>query len=380
MAEKPLILKDYLELDWISEPFRLAPPKQPAGTTLRSLLDTELRGGGFAGHQGPSFHVRSYSKTALTKLSDLIKAVNGLRFFTAGSKNPASTSLLLKSFSRNLRCGLWERSGGEKERGLRSVIEEEVETNSVFSTSPVVSSCMSSSDGGDSTSSDFLLSYGVGASSHRASPDRRELKENRGKAMDCPMEEEKEQLSPVSVMEFPYKDEVEEEEEDEVEQLQPSTTSFSSPLHETTTNQLRPFVEQAEQDNFESTVPLPYEDEEEQRRKAFSLLHHVAGCQPLPAIEENLLFEFFLEALSLSGRRRSWRSVGEEELVRMAAGWVSGEMGAVEDGAEVVVGEMEMAGGWRGFEEDVEMVAAEISCGLMTGLMEDLAAELSLAA
>ncbi|KAI0520305.1 hypothetical protein KFK09_007777 [Dendrobium nobile] len=400
MAEKPLMLKEHLELDSRSESIRWAPLKRAAGTTLRCLLDTELRCSG-AGDGGANKPARSYSKSALKRLSTIIKSVNAIQLFTAGCGNPAN-SLLLRSFSKKLPRRFWKTSSREKEKELMTTSEEVVETCSFFSPSPVVSSCRSSLDGGDSTCSDFLISstasspdqkemaIGVGESFRKASTDSREPKENGGKAM----EEAKEQLSPVSVMEFPYKDD---DDEEEVEQ--PSTTSPCSQQSlttiDTTKNLVRRFESRAELDSvdldhqfacaethFESPVHEEYEDEEDRRqRKAFSLLHQVTCCESFPASEEKLLFEFFLEGLSLAGHRRRWKSgsAGEQELMRVATGWVSGEGWGLEDGSDVVVEEMERSGVWRRYEDDADMVAVELSRGLTTWLMEEFVSELLMA-
>ncbi|KAL0923458.1 hypothetical protein M5K25_007516 [Dendrobium thyrsiflorum] len=187
MAEKPLMLKEHLELDSRSESIRWAPLKRAAGTTLRCLLDTELRCSG-AGDGSANKQARSHSKSALKRLSAVIKSVNAIQLFTAGSGNPAN-SLLLRSFSKKLRCGFWKTSSRDKEKDLVAMSEEVVETCSFFSPSPVVSSCRSSLDGGDdSTCSDFLISstasspdqkempIGVGESFRKASTDNREPK------------------------------------------------------------------------------------------------------------------------------------------------------------------------------------------------------------
>ncbi|KAL0923459.1 hypothetical protein M5K25_007517 [Dendrobium thyrsiflorum] len=135
--------------------------------------------------------------------------------------------------------------------------------------------------------------------------------------------------------------------------------------------------------NFECPVHEEYEDEEDRRqRKVFSLLQQVTCCEPFPASEEKLLFEFFHEGLSLAGHGRRWKSgsAGEEELMRVATGWVSGEGWGLEDGSEVVVEEMERSGVWRRYDDDADMVAAELSRGLMTWLMEEFVSELLMAA
>lgn len=135
--------------------------------------------------------------------------------------------------------------------------------------------------------------------------------------------------------------------------------------------------------HFEPAVHVACEDEEERRRRrrrALSLLQQVTDYEPRPANEEKLLFEFFAEGLSLPGHRRSKGTAGEEELMRVATGWVSGDARAAEEGGDVVVGEMERTGGWRRFEECADTVVAEMSRGLLAWLMEELVGELSPAA
>lgn len=90
MAQKPLLLKDYLELEWNSDSsgagFHCAPRRaDDAAATVRFLLEEELRGGGRR-KQLP----RTGSMRALKKISALFSAVGLLPF--AGSEAISSRS------------------------------------------------------------------------------------------------------------------------------------------------------------------------------------------------------------------------------------------------------------------------------------------------
>ncbi|RRT67991.1 hypothetical protein B296_00026135, partial [Ensete ventricosum] len=275
MARKPLMLKDYLELDCDSEsggegfwqaPMRASDADADAdAATMRRLLDAELRGGS-GGRRLP----RTRSMSAITRISAVINAIRLLPFAVAssasalsGERRSGQEGLLSRSFSRRLRGSFWRKTGKtaaseEVENRVRvkdivrlRSLEEEAngdEQRSFGFPSPTISSCSSWSES-DSYGSDFLPSTAstdasddippAGADttedenkcSPRASPRRspRACRKTTGEGFaashrlapkvtesegtgspQCHLEEEAEQqqqLSPVSVMDFPSQEE-----------------------------------------------------------------------------------------------------------------------------------------------------------------------------
>lgn len=185
MALKPLMLKDYLELDCDSEsvgkgfwqaPMRASDADADAAT-VRRLLDAELRGGS-GGRRLP----RTRSMSAMTRISAVINAIKLLPFAVASSSSSNSAScgehrsgqegLLSRSFSRRLRGSFWRKTGKtaaaeevENRVRVKDIVrlrsfEEEAngdEQRSFSFPSPTISSRSSWSES-DSYGSDFLPS------------------------------------------------------------------------------------------------------------------------------------------------------------------------------------------------------------------------------
>ena len=162
-GQKPLMLKEYLELDSNFEScsgFGCAPRRGNAAT-MRCLLEAEFRGDG-------ERLVRARSKCALTRISAVIHAVRFLPFgaFSAGCRS-SHEGFLPRSFSKRLRGSFWKKKGKEEEHKarvrvidivqLRSFEEEGEERKSFGFPSPVVSTCSSWSET-YSSGSDFLRS------------------------------------------------------------------------------------------------------------------------------------------------------------------------------------------------------------------------------
>lgn len=187
MARKPLMLKDYLELDCDSEsvgkgfwqaPMRASDADDDAdadAATVRRLLDAELRGGS-GGRRLP----RTRSMSAMTRISAVINAIKLLPFAVASSSNSASCGehrsgqegILSRSFSRRLRGSFWRKTGKmaaaeevENRVRVKDIVrlrsfEEEAngdEQRSFSFLSPTISSRSSWSES-DSYGSDFLPS------------------------------------------------------------------------------------------------------------------------------------------------------------------------------------------------------------------------------
>ncbi|RWW74242.1 hypothetical protein BHE74_00017825 [Ensete ventricosum] len=178
MSRKPLMLKDYLELDWNSETssagFRCVPRRAGDAATVRCLLDAELRGG--AGRELP----RTRSMSAV--ISAMFNAVRLLPVAASGGgRRSRDEGLRSSGSSKRLRGNFWRRRGNEEESRvtlrnivrLRSFQEEEEdevgdERRSFYSPLPVVSSCSCDKES-DSFSLDFFPSIASSGDTEAAS-------------------------------------------------------------------------------------------------------------------------------------------------------------------------------------------------------------------
>lgn len=173
MAEKPLMLKDYLEIEIDSQAESSdgfpCYPRLADAATVRHLLAAELRGGAGKRFACP----RSAKGGALTRISAAIK-LKLLPFSAAEGRN--GEGFLSRSFSKRLRGSFWKKRSegaeGEGERDRKRSVRvkdivrlrsfEEIEERRSFGCpSPVVSSCSSSSESeslSSSSGSDFVSS------------------------------------------------------------------------------------------------------------------------------------------------------------------------------------------------------------------------------
>ncbi|XP_020598912.1 uncharacterized protein LOC110038411 isoform X2 [Phalaenopsis equestris] len=433
MAQKPLMLKDYLELDSYSEAFWWTPIQHTAGTRVRSLLEAELSGG--AADKGGWKLIRLRSKGALTRLSAVIKLLQSSTNFktaafpTGGGGPPR---FLPRNFSKARIRSFWKRSGNEKKDlkvmlkdvvRLTSFDEETVERGSLFNLSPGISGYSSSHKILSSTASSnsFVdgkeslplsprtekgIFAGGGEKSLRPSTGSQEPEEISGKVdMDCPFEEEKEQFSPVSVMDFPYRDE--DENDAVVEQPSLNSSSFDQSIIniERAKNQLLEKIRRFESlaldsvdldyhfactaAHVETTVRVETDEEKEgylnddqwrRGRTASSLLRRLPVNDSRPVYGQRLLFDFFVEGLSLAEECLLETKSGygiNEELLKLASGWVSGGEILAEYKGETVVREMERSGGeWRRFQKEKEILIIDMTKGVVTWLMEELVDDL----
>ncbi|XP_065034477.1 uncharacterized protein LOC135667288 isoform X1 [Musa acuminata AAA Group] len=476
MARKPLMLKDYLELDCDSEsvgkgfwqaPMRASDADDDAdadAATVRRLLDAELRGGS-GGRRLP----RTRSMSAMTRISAVINAIKLLPFAVASSSNSASCGehrsgqegILSRSFSRRLRGSFWRKTGKmaaaeevENRVRVKDIVrlrsfEEEAngdEQRSFSFLSPTISSRSSWSES-DSYGSDFLPSTAstdasddipaAGADttedgnkgSQRASPRRspRACRKSTGEGFaaghrlapkvtesegtgspQCHLEEEeRQQLSPVSVMDFPS------EEEDD-----PASRSFRHSLAKletagTKVQQLKKIRRlERNQDlgpvdldrRFSSSDELPERTGHEveggasRERKAWGLLGQLkASCHAdlQERSTDRLLVDFFIQRLSsfdddgddldrpLRRRQRCWTSAvrrepaEEDAVLNTARGWIEGaRSGDLDDyHGEATLREMERDGRWRSFEGEERQLGVDLERLVLGSLMEEVVEE-----
>lgn len=108
--QKPLMLKDYLELDLDSESsgagFRCAPRRNTETDTVQRLIDADLLQGGGGGRR---WLPRTRSTSALSRISALINAVKMLPFATSSGSSSSPGGLLSRSFSRRMKANIWRK-------------------------------------------------------------------------------------------------------------------------------------------------------------------------------------------------------------------------------------------------------------------------------
>lgn len=110
VAGKPLMLKEYLELDDDEdEPELTASASIPGAATIRCLLDAELRGS-----SGRVVHKPRSSKTALMMLSAAVKLLPFPSSANGRCLPSRPDEAHSKSFSVRLKGSLWKRKGRER--------------------------------------------------------------------------------------------------------------------------------------------------------------------------------------------------------------------------------------------------------------------------
>ncbi|KAJ3680048.1 hypothetical protein LUZ60_016326 [Juncus effusus] len=386
-SEKPLMLKDYLEVDCNSDPL----------DTMRHLIEAELRRGNSGGKQ----LVRTRSKNALSKLSSLIK----LDFFLL-SCSPSSLhkrSRSSRSFSKKTQNGssFWKKKAKDQDEKFK--VKDIVRLNSF--NSPVASSSGSSSSSwsqSDCTGSDFLCSSN-GSSEFLpdvAEEEKRSPAGHGGRDEEKVIEEqEKEQLSPVSVMDFPFEEEEEEEEEIEEENETCSSESESSCFErakEELLQKLRRFECLAElepmnlNDQFSAvddessghvSSDEDYTEQPSIRTQALELLCQIKTNSINSDCLESLLTDFFTEELNNSNCNKNNKSDYGLKLVEFVRKWVEGESECWEERecrGEMEIGQMEVNGRWRGFEGEKDDVAADLGFRVLEDLLDEVVLDLVL--
>ena len=178
MAQKPLLLKDYLELDPNSDSCNsfASFPRRADSFTVRFLLEAERCRGGDGARL-----IRSRSKGTLTRISAVINAV--MNFPISSPTRPGGFS------KRLISIRFWKKKKGDDDSKVtvKDIVRlnsfelyGEQRRSSLYFPSPVVSSCSSCSDA-DEGSDSFLSSSSGGSSecfavksspspSHRQSP------------------------------------------------------------------------------------------------------------------------------------------------------------------------------------------------------------------
>ncbi|XP_021280316.1 uncharacterized protein LOC110413713 isoform X2 [Herrania umbratica] len=435
LERRPRMLKDFLLDDsnsCSSNGFKSFPRTTCQDSSIRNLIETDLN----SSHAKPSCAQRlqrSRSKAASTTISTfqaMIKAVRNIHFTSV--KSPL---ILPRSLSRKL-----SKKNSQKETETRTTVRvkdiirwksfrdlvEEKPPPSDFASSPhhctARSTTTTTTTGSKSTpctsncsswcDSDFTSEYLPSEEHHE-----REVDVGK-KFLPCvgkdPMEtttglvantavgpngrknasEEKEQNSPLSVLDFEYEEDDEESlssfnrslatVERKRQQLMQNIERFESlaklePVNLEKWMSLEETEEESEDDDAEEE-----EETNEVEEKARQLLNHVKETSLRKSYRyisiDKLLLDLFREELATK-----WNETRKEELehdmIRQAKAWINGEQNEtakwrVWEKREAYVRDMDREGKWSKFEEEQEELALEVESRVMNILVDELLVDL----
>ncbi|XP_058104746.1 uncharacterized protein LOC131248481 [Magnolia sinica] len=431
---RPVLLKDFLRDDQHSsdDDDFLSFPRR-SDTTVRKLLEIDLSAGDLNSvrrlRRSRSKAAASTAISAFQKASEaVINAVKLLPFSSV--KSPSSSrpkQKLRRSFWKNNEREVREIRGRVRVRDIvrwRSFGDEEgkkknkkpLDFTFPSSTNTITTTTSSHSSWSESDfTSDFVRSSsgssvysaenegydgkkhsaeisrstkrgGVGEDSMETATCYGERKGAEGEGGSESPYEEKEQLSPVSVLDFPC--------EDEETPSSSSSSSFQQSLAnmERTKQQLlqkiRRFECLAELEPVDLVKRIAQseleddddddEEEEEEEDKLMDLLKHFKASygESQKTNIDRFLIDFFREGLSMQEREDD---EVEKELLRAASNWMNG-LGAiiwgVQDTREEHLKEIERGGRWRKFDEGKGELVVELEVGVLSSLVEELMLDL----
>ncbi|KAJ6712402.1 hypothetical protein OIU79_008595 [Salix purpurea] len=439
---KPLTLKDYLldDLSSCSSSGFKSFPRHRCCTTIRFLLEIDLK----TKQQPPrQLFKRSKSRAASSAISALQKAsvavINAVKLLPFPSPNsvvksqPPSTArkgLLPRSLSRKLfKKSFWRKAadhhGQCKEsneiggwRLFRDFLEEQDKLSDQTTSS--VSTSSSSNTNAWTTESEHTVDSGNSTSNssrndavcHRKDlikevSDRESVsvgQDSTANRKEWPDEEEKEQSSPVSILDCPFHDE--EEEEEEISSPVQRSLICVEGTKQKLVQKIRRFESLARLDpldlekriaaaELEDESPLQHcstdssilkiETKENGAEKdAQELLEHVkstVASHSLASKVDSLLLDFFEEKIE---ENKAGGSVAgsygefEQELIKVAREWIDGQPEEMFLGWEMVerrhvyIKHMEQSGRWEKVDRGKEEVALELEAEVFNSLVDEV--------
>lgn len=400
------MLKDFLRDDPNSCSSDFLSFPRLSGTTVRNLLEIDLNCEDDAFGERRLRRSRSVS-AASTTISAFHKAVMiAVKHFPFYSRESSTKQgILPRSLSQTLRRSFSKKKAreignGEKTKNKLNFswkangrIRIRSRSSSSWAKSDSTEDFLRCSSGSLELSTENERNVGnkelpdVGVDSVETATSYGETEQQRGKSK-VELEnhyEEKEQLSPVSVLDFPYEDE-------EIDT--PSSFQESLANMERTKQQLLKKIQrfeclaQLDPVNLEKRISQSELEEEEDSDKGseeedddddgddrcrYLLKCLKTGSNKTQKREvDKLLLDFFQEGLSKADGI-------EEELLRMASDWMKGciAMGwAGEYNRELLIKEMERNENRRKFKEEEDELAMEMEIGLLGSLVEEMLLDL----
>ncbi|KAI7755194.1 hypothetical protein M8C21_005707 [Ambrosia artemisiifolia] len=419
-------------------------PRRQCCTTVRFLMETDLKGNPT---RFPSKRLRrSLADSKLTpkqpsmmqKASDvMIKALKRLQFAGVGVSTPAK--LLPRSFSRKLlKHGFWKKNDYQNNNEVKRLttfgdlikLEEVATLSSVVNTttSTDITNSISSSSNNNSSSSSSNSSSNSNSNNNNSNNDVTDDNLEVKLDQDVLLEKEKtngnrvgvttvtaivnnysdanedakkwqvnqdEQFSPVSVMDFPSDNDV--DEEDEVSSISPckhlNVKGTKISTHKTRISDRIPQLEPVKLEDRiaqsvleSSTTPfLDFAQEENQiDKKAMALLLLLKSMVPFHHLlkydaEESLLLDFFKESTHEE-------NVSDYDMLQRAKNWMDGQEQDIsidwqcENNRQTYLRGIEKGVKWSNYDHQVEKVnvGLEVECEIFASLVNDVLTEFSL--
>ncbi|KAI7744662.1 hypothetical protein M8C21_029112 [Ambrosia artemisiifolia] len=373
-------------------------PRRQCCTTVRFLMETDLKGNPT---RFPSKRLRrSLADSKLTpkqpsmmqKASDvMIKALKRLQFAGVGVSTPAK--LLPRSFSRKLlKHGFWKKNDYHNNNEVKrlTTFGDLIKLEEVATLSSVVNT---------TTSQDVLLEKEktngnrVGVTTVTAIVNNYSDANEDAKKWQVNQDE---QFSPVSVMDFPSDNDV--DEEDEVSSMSPckhlNVKGTKISTHKTRVSDRIPQLEPVKLEDRiaqsvleSSTTPfLDFAQEENQiDKKAMALLLLLKSTVPShPLLKydavESLLLDFLIE----STREEN---VSDYDMLQRAKNWMDGQEQEdisinwqCENNRQTYLREIEKGVKWSNYDHQGEKVnvGLEVECEIFASLVNDVLTEFSL--
>ncbi|CAN6846342.1 unnamed protein product [Brassica oleracea] len=452
---KPLMLRDYLLDDLSScssNGFKSFPRRQPpsSSSTVRRLLDAEIKRSGLSHHHHHKPRLTRRSRTscgtaishavhkASTAFLNAVKLIPFHATVTSRKGDQKQQGVFSRSFSKRLLSKrFWRKPVSQSRREvtlelgdgaiqwLISAVADEAATFSasqaaaVITTEKLISGCDSSSSGSvfftNSSSSEAVQSSSSSVSSTTTSGEAEEVStrndavvesEESLNARDCDgssvngnsmcnreesVNEEKEQLSPVSILECPFQDD---DDDDDEEDAITDHISHQKDTYEKTARKsrrfngfvrleplnLEKFIEkqvESEEDEYSYHTQETEEDESESRaNRLFALVKLTIGetnnILLASNVADNLLLDYFQED-----------NIGPKEevlMVKKVEDWVMDRQDEmfmsweVREMRQVYVKEMK----WGCINEDEsECVVEDLANGLFTLLVDEFISNLA---
>ncbi|KZV45304.1 hypothetical protein F511_04042 [Dorcoceras hygrometricum] len=425
---KPLSLKDYLldDLSSCSSNGFHSCPRRQCCTTVRYLLDIELKNQRQQQYthfkKKPPDLRKSPSRSALSAFQYVITAVKRLPF-AAGRLSEAEKpkkSMLARSISKKIiknTATFWrwnpKEKGIQRLKSFDELLKEDPASDIVSATAQAACSSeftevvpVGKSDDVEVPLKDKQASNG-GTMGATSSTDGTGITITNSKEKLW-SNEEKEQLSPVSVLDCPFDDEDDEvsspfqhgvaHSEGTNKKLMKKNQRFESLSDFEPLNLTERFASQPESDNdsperpqqcpcksknnkFTSEVERNVDEDENDDIKALKLLHEFQQNHPSygPKVKvDNLVLDFFRERITNEGRRLGESSF-DEELLKEVEAWINGQnlyepfLGwEVEANRQSYINDMEKDGTWKTIDQENMEVAFELETEILHTLLNEM--------
>ncbi|XP_021895267.1 uncharacterized protein LOC110812740 isoform X2 [Carica papaya] len=435
---KPLMLKDYLLQDLTScssNGFNSFPRRQCC-TTVRFLLDIDLRKTNTANRFLTRSRSRAVASTTISAFRRASEAV--IKAIKSTSPSPSVRDrvkkvLLPRSLSRKLLKGrFWKKADGgikkwrlfrELSRKSQQTFDQNAHQFATTTTTIITTIGVSTSNSCREYESEiFTWDTLLSSSSNSGSPNQNDTVEGKKELTEKKLigedstsknsnrkewpNEEKEQSSPVSVLDSPFED-VEEFNSPQSRYCRPAlvkgtrqkliqkTRYFEGLTHEVEPVDLEKRIASLELNDEHSTKPTSsfmsmnqtYEHVNDNEREAYHLLNLIKARNPLNSFlpkEDSLLLDLVGERLlkenhAILGKRKE---LFKEELLKTAEDWIKGQPRELFLGWDMKANrgayfrDVEKNGSWRNFDDEIENMAQELELDFLTSLVDELLLDL----